>query len=729
MALENIRGLPVALGLDGSEYVPIVQAGVTKRAAIGLINSFSATGAFQAANTVFAGPVSGAPNAPSYRVLVPADLPGNGISTFVIGDLLYASSTTALTRLGDVATGSVLTSGGVGAAPAYSTTPILGASGTLGSVTLGNATSGLLTLQPVTGALGTVTLSLPAASDTLVGKATTDTFTNKTLNTAATGNVFQINGTGITAVTGTGAVVLSTSPSLTTPSLGVATATSINKVALTAPATSATLTIADGKTLTVNASLTLAGPDSTTMTFPATSSTVAGLSIANVFTALQTITIGSANTGVLASTGYSLTGSSAVNMLNLAGTWNTSGTPTAVKLNITNTASNAASLLMDLQSSGSSVFAVGPDATYLVNAQRNQNAFTGFQVSNTTSGTAARAGFALGTDVAPQLTADAFSSGYSGSSTDDAAGGSRILASGSGGLALRASHASGTIRFYTGSTERLDIGTTGNVLIGTGLLQFLGATASFPALKRSTTTLQARLADDSAYAGFEAGLIGAGGGASAVSFVNIAAGTTTVAPLTLTSGTNLTSASAGVVEYDGVQDYFTIDISSGRGARPVEQYCHLTADGSAITTIANFFGATSNISLVASAYYIIDIYVWFLKTTADTVVWTLTNSAAPTSQNIYYEMSPITGIVAPPGTATMLIGQVEKDSTAAKTVATGTLSTAVEHYAHFKIWLQNGTGTSLKIQATATTGSVTPRLNSYWIARRMSPNNIGTLAA
>ncbi|NGX96786.1 MAG: hypothetical protein G4V63_16695, partial [Candidatus Afipia apatlaquensis] len=40
------------------------------------------------------------------------------------------------------------------------------------------------------------------------------------------------------------------SPSLTTPTLGVATATSINKVAITAPATSATLTIPDGVTLT-----------------------------------------------------------------------------------------------------------------------------------------------------------------------------------------------------------------------------------------------------------------------------------------------------------------------------------------------------------------------------------------------------------------------------------------------------------------------------------------------
>ncbi|MET4315880.1 hypothetical protein [Bradyrhizobium sp. RT4b] len=61
------------------------------------------------------------------------------------------------------------------------------------------------------------------------------------------------------SVTGTGSMVLSsspsiTSPALTTPTLGVASATSINKVAITAPATSATLTIPDGVTLTGPAS-------------------------------------------------------------------------------------------------------------------------------------------------------------------------------------------------------------------------------------------------------------------------------------------------------------------------------------------------------------------------------------------------------------------------------------------------------------------------------------------
>jgi len=80
---------------------------------------------------------------------------------------------------------------------------------------------------------------------------------------------------------------------------------------------------------------------------------------ANTFTARQTITQGTANAGIIASTGYSLTGSNATSMLDLAGTWNTSGTPTAIKINITDTASNAASLLLDVQSDGKSMLKLG----------------------------------------------------------------------------------------------------------------------------------------------------------------------------------------------------------------------------------------------------------------------------------------------------------------------------------------------------------------------------------
>lgn len=72
----------------------------------------------------------------------------------------------------------------------------------------------------------------------------------------------------VTGETGTGGLVFATSPTLVTPVLGVATATSINKVAFTAPATSATLTLIDGTTLTGPAAsgtaATLAGTETLT---------------------------------------------------------------------------------------------------------------------------------------------------------------------------------------------------------------------------------------------------------------------------------------------------------------------------------------------------------------------------------------------------------------------------------------------------------------------------------
>lgn len=102
------------------------------------------------------------------------------------------------------------------------------------------------------------------------------------------------------AVTGTGSVVRATSPTLVTPTLGAATATSINKVFVTAPAASATLTIANGKTLTANNSLVLAGTDSTTMTFPPASAEIGYLGVpVNSQTAPYTLVLADAGKSIV----------------------------------------------------------------------------------------------------------------------------------------------------------------------------------------------------------------------------------------------------------------------------------------------------------------------------------------------------------------------------------------------------------------------------------------------
>jgi uncharacterized protein (DUF2141 family) len=87
--------------------------------------------------------------------------------------------------------------------------------------------------------------------------------------------------------TGSGTVLaLATSPTLVTPTLGVATATSINKMAVTAPATSSTLAVADGKTLTCSNTLTLTGTDSSSAAFGG-GGTVAYTNVAQSYTAQQ----------------------------------------------------------------------------------------------------------------------------------------------------------------------------------------------------------------------------------------------------------------------------------------------------------------------------------------------------------------------------------------------------------------------------------------------------------
>ena len=109
-----------------------------------------------------------------------------------------------------------------------------------------------------------------------------------------------------------------------------------------------------GNAVTLGGALTISGAFGTTLTVTNTtavtlpvSGTLAILG-ANTFTALQTITQGSANAGILASTGYSLTGSNATSLLSLAGTVNTTGNPSILSCAITNTAAGATTKYLNL---------------------------------------------------------------------------------------------------------------------------------------------------------------------------------------------------------------------------------------------------------------------------------------------------------------------------------------------------------------------------------------------
>lgn len=109
------------------------------------------------------------------------------------------------------------------------------------------------------------------------------------------------------------------SPSFTTPTLGVASATSINKLTFTAPASGSTLTIADGKTLTASNTLTLAGTDSSTLNI-GTGGTLA----ASAFSVPTTI-LGNAGTATALATarainGVNFDGTAAITITAAAGT-------------------------------------------------------------------------------------------------------------------------------------------------------------------------------------------------------------------------------------------------------------------------------------------------------------------------------------------------------------------------------------------------------------------------
>jgi len=286
-----------------------------------------------------------------------------------------------------------------------------------------------------------------------------------------------------------------------------------------------------------------------------------------------------ANTSLIKSTsGYSLTGSNASSMIDLAGTWNTTGTPTLIKANVTDTASNAASLLMDLKVGGVSKFAVAlTDGGLRLNGDSVSTIFRRSDVGMVIFHGANASATGIGSHV--YLPGVNFGSAAALRWTNDTPASSAdviLLRDAANTLALRNSTNAQAFNIYNTYTsgsvyERgfmrwvsnvLEIGTEhvgasardivvkrngvvritldasnfttngGIVLAGdtdlqwTGRvrmrsstdsilklsnnadndfnrLQFGGTTSSFPSIKRSTTILQARLADDSDFATYQ----------------------------------------------------------------------------------------------------------------------------------------------------------------------------------------------------------------------------------
>ena len=205
---------------------------------------------------------------------------GTGVSTNIQVATLDSTKLAILqtTVASSTTTGALTVAGGVGIAGNLWIGGDLHIGGT--GVSIGSVTfdQGLTLSGSNTAATEYFKIQNASASDKfVVDTANGNTVISGTLEVV--GHV-KLEGITSTGATGTGNLVFDGSPTLVTPTIGSATATTINKVTITQPTSSATLTLIDGSTLaTVGAyvtTLTSTGTTGVTLPTTGTLATLAG---------------------------------------------------------------------------------------------------------------------------------------------------------------------------------------------------------------------------------------------------------------------------------------------------------------------------------------------------------------------------------------------------------------------------------------------------------------------